>query len=58
MKKYKYEITKAKFDENNNRVICQLSFKVQDKSEFSQIKSFIASTFISQNNFDKYPLTH
>lgn len=48
MKRYKYQITKAKFDEKHNRVICQLSFEVQDKTEYSQIKSYIASTFISQ----------
>lgn len=48
MKKYKYQIIKAKFDEKHNSVICQLSFKVQDKTEYSQIKSFIASTFINQ----------
>jgi hypothetical protein len=48
MKKYKYEIKKAKFDEKRNRVICQLSFEVQDKTQFKQLKSFIASTFINQ----------
>jgi len=48
MKRFKYEISKAKFDEKNNRVVCQISFRVQDKSDYSQIKSFIASTFINQ----------
>jgi hypothetical protein len=48
MKKFKYEILKAKYDDKNNRVLCQISFKVLDKNEYNEIKSFIASTFINQ----------
>lgn len=48
MKKFKYEILKAKYDDKNNRVLCQISFKVLGKNEYNEIKSFIASTFINQ----------
>lgn len=48
MKKYKYQIRTAKYHAKNNEILCELSFKAQDKSEYQKIKSFIATTFLNQ----------
>ena len=48
MKKYKYQIKTAKYHAKNSEILCELSFKAQDKSEYKKIKSFIATTFLNQ----------
>ena len=48
MKKYKYQIKTAKYNSKNNEILCELSFKAQDKSEYQKIKSFIATTFLNR----------
>ena len=48
MKKYKYQIKTAKYNSKNNEILCELSFKAKDKSEYQKIKSFIATTFLNQ----------
>ena len=48
MKKYKYQIKTAKYNNKNREVLCELSFKAQDKSEYQKIKNFIATTFLNQ----------
>ena len=48
MKKYKYQIKTAKYNTKTSEVLCELSFKAQDKSEYQKIKSFIATTFLNQ----------
>jgi hypothetical protein len=48
MKKYKYQIKTAKYNSKNSEILCELSFKAQDKSEYKKIKSFIATTFLNQ----------
>ena len=37
MKKYKYQIKTAKYNSKNSEILCELSFKAQDKSEYKQI---------------------
>lgn len=48
MKKYKYQIKTAKFNSKNSEILCELSFKAQNKSEYQKVKSFIATTFLNQ----------
>ncbi|MEH6595194.1 MAG: hypothetical protein V7736_06560 [Colwellia polaris] len=48
MKKYKYQIKTAKFNSKNSEILCELSFKAQEKSEYQKIKSFIATIFLNQ----------
>ncbi len=48
MQKYKYQIKTAKYNSKNSEILCELSFKAQDKSEYKKIKSFIATTFLNQ----------